>query len=69
MWCCGRRARFQASGGQEGGSDERRGEAEEVEGDEEELVEGAGCEEDGLVDCTLGVSSCNIILPVWYILR
>lgn len=34
--------------GEQGGGDERAAEAEEVEGDEEEFVEGAGDEEDGL---------------------
>ena len=38
----------QACGWEQGGRDERRGEAEEVEGDEEEFVEGAEGEEDDL---------------------
>lgn len=44
----GRVARIEAGGREEGGGDEGRGEAEQVEGDEEELVEGAADEEDGL---------------------
>lgn len=41
--------RFAAIDRQEGGSDGRRGEAEEVEGDEEEFVQGAADEEDPLL--------------------
>lgn len=41
--------RLAAVDGQEGGSDGRRGEAEEVEGDEKEFVEGAADEEDPLL--------------------
>lgn len=43
----------EAAGGQQGRGDEGAAEAEEVEGDEEELVEGAGDEEDGLVNSKL----------------
>ena len=55
---------FAAIDGQEGGSDGRRGEAEEVEGDEEEFVEGAADEEDPLLQL---VSSCH--LESVYLLR
>ena len=41
--------RFAAVNGQEGGGDGRRGEAEEVEGNEEEFVQGAADEEDPLL--------------------
>lgn len=43
----------EAAGWEERGGDEGAAEAEEVEGDEEELVEGAGDEEDGLINSKL----------------